>query len=153
GRRLGSLRRSVREVSAMPNFEVFTRRMVPMTKQPSVTIQKRGTISLNRAAQVALGEPEAIELLFDRREQVVGIRALDPGEQHAYPLRPQGKKNAGTYLIAGTAFTRYYGIDTEVSRRWVATIEDGVLCVDLKKEGAIVTSNRKGHGSPEDSTV
>lgn len=137
----------------MPDFEVFTRRMVPMTKQPSVTIQKRGLISLNRSAQVALGEPEAIELLYDRDQQIVGIRPVDAKEPHAYPLRTQGGKTDGTYLIAGTAFKKYHGISTETSRRFVAEVQDGVLCIDLKTDGAIVTSNRNSRGVAEDTAA
>lgn len=137
----------------MPDFEVFTRRMVPMTKQPSVTIQKRGLISLNRSAQVALGEPEAIELLYDREQKIVGIRPVDPKEPHAYPLRAQGGKTDGTYLIAGTAFTKYYGISTEISRRFVAEMQDGVLCIDLNKDSTIVTSNRNSRGGSEDAAA
>ena len=49
-------------------FETFTRRMVPLVKKPTVTIQKRGTLSFNKAAQVALGEPEAVELLYYKKK-------------------------------------------------------------------------------------
>jgi hypothetical protein len=125
-----------------PNFEVFTKRMVPMTRQPFVTIQKRGTLSLNKAAQAALGEPEAVELLFDPVERILGLRPVDPKTQHAYPLRSQGGKEIGPYIVAGTAFTKYYNIDTSVSRRWVGVMEDGILTVNVKEEGTVVTSNR-----------
>ncbi len=135
----------------MPNFEVFTRRMIPMTKQPAVTIQKRGLISLNKSAQVALGEPEAVELLFDPVERIVGIRGVDPTVGHAYPLRAQGGHSDGTYLVAGTAFTRYYDIDTTISKRWPVQIEDGLLLVNLQDEATIVTSNRNLTRKDEDS--
>ena len=57
----------------MADFEVFTRRMVPLVKQPTATLQKRGTMSLNKAAHVALGSPDAVELLYDRAEQIIGM--------------------------------------------------------------------------------
>ncbi len=126
----------------MPNFETFTKRMVPLVKQAAVTIQKRGTMSVNRAAYVALGEPEAVELLYDATEQIVGFRSAKKDMEHAYPMRPQGAKTDGPYIVAGTAFTKYYGIDTTVSRRWHARMEDNILCIDLKEEGTVVTSNR-----------
>jgi hypothetical protein len=106
-----------------------------------VTIQKRGTISMNRAAYVALDSPDTVELLYDLADRVVGLRAVDHLVEHAYPVRSVGA-DGSSYLIAGTAFTKYYGIDTEVSRRWPAELQDGVLCVDLKEDGTIVTSNR-----------
>jgi hypothetical protein len=57
-------------------------------------------------------------------------------------MRPQGGKEDGPYLVAGTAFTKYYGIDTSVSRRWQAAMEGDILCVDLKQESTVVTGNR-----------
>ncbi|MFF0575262.1 hypothetical protein [Streptosporangium saharense] len=130
----------------MPNFETFTRRMVPLAKQPSVTIQKRGTMSLNAAAYAALGEPEAVELLYDRDERIVGFRAAPRGAEHAYPLRAQ----TGTYIVSGTAFTKYYRIDTTISRRWVGYLDEDVLCVDLGQPGTEVTSNRNGNRASAD---
>lgn len=127
----------------MPQFEVFKKRMVPLIKTPYVTIQKRGTMGFNAAAHAALGSPQAIELLFDPHDRIMGVRAVDPHAQHAYPIRPNsGDQHARTFLVSGTAFVRYYGIDTTVSRRWPATMQDGILCVDLKEPGTEVTGNR-----------
>lgn len=124
-------------------FEVFTKRMAPLGKKPSVTIQKRGLFSINRAAHALLGEPKTVELLFDRQDHVVGMRAVDEDAPHAYVLRPQSPaKDTGPLIIAGGLFTQFYEIDTSVSRRWIPTFEDGILRVDLKTEGVIATSNR-----------
>lgn len=130
----------------MPNFEVFDRRMVPLTNKPTVVVQKTGVLSLNKAAQVALGEPEAVELLYDAKAQIIGLRPASQDKLNAYPLRPQ-RPDVGPYLVAATAFTRYYKIDTAVSRRWSAEVDDGVLCVDLTSEHAVVTSNRSNRGT------
>lgn len=126
----------------MPNFETFTKRMAPLAKKPYVTIQKRGTISLNAAAHAALGEPDAVELLYDRNERVVGLRAVSKEAEHAYALRAQAGKNVGPFIVSGTAFAKYYKIDTTVSRRWVGQLEGDILCIDLKQPGTEVTSNR-----------
>lgn len=42
-----------------------------------------------------------------------------------YPLRPQSAE-VGPYMIAGHAFTTFYGIDTTLSRHCVAAMIDGV---------------------------
>jgi hypothetical protein len=138
----------------VPNFEVFTRRMVPLVKAPYVTIQRRGTMSFNKAAHAAMGEPQAVELLFDAGEQIIGVHPVEPATEHAYPIRAtSGNQEKGPFLVAGTAFTKYYKIDTSVSKRWVGVMADGVLCIDLKQDGTVVTSNRSGRGSREDSTA
>jgi len=126
----------------MPQFEVFRKRMAPLVKQPYVTIQHRGTMSFNKAAHHALGSPEAIELLFDPNEQIIGVRAVDPRVEHAYPIRVTNAETS--FIVSGRAFTHYYGIPTDISRRYPAEILDGVLCIDLKGGGTEVTSNRKG---------
>jgi hypothetical protein len=125
------------------NFETFTRRLVPLNDRAYVTIQKRGTISVNHAAFEALGSPKAVELLYDVEAEVVGLRAIDATAEHAYPVRPAGA-NGRSYLIAGTAFTKHYGIDTKVSRRWAAKLEDSVLLVDLREAGTEISGNRSG---------
>lgn len=130
-------------------FEVFTKRMVPLIQQPYVTLQKRGTISMNRSAYHALGGPEAVELLYDHEASIVGFRAVEPTVEHAYALRAMGarKEDSGTFMLSGTAFFKYYKIDTSEARRYPATMTDGVLCLDLSQEGTVVTSNRSGSGA------
>ena len=127
----------------MPNFQTFTKRLVPLVKKPAVTIQKRGTISMNKAAHAALGEPPAVELLYDPEEKVVGFRGIDPSESHAYPLRTTPGETS--FILSGRAFTKYFQIATEVSTRYDAALDGDVLCVDLKHDGQVVTSNRNGH--------
>ncbi len=131
----------------MPTWETFKKRMVPLTKAPYVTIQKRGTMSFNKSAHAALGSPEAVELLYDADAQIIGVRAVEPTVEHAYPIRATGggkNDDAGSYMVSGRAFTVYYKIDTEVSRRYPATMADDILCIDLTGQATEVTSNRNG---------
>jgi hypothetical protein len=128
----------------VPNFETFTKRMVPLTKAPYVTIQKRGIMSLNKSAWVALGSPEAIEFLYDPEEQIIALKGVDPNVEHAYPIR--GTKTDGPWIVSGTAFTRYFKIATDVSRRYTPYVDGDLLCIDLKMGGTEVTSNRVRNG-------
>jgi hypothetical protein len=130
-------------------FEVFKKRMVPLTGAPYATIQKRGTVSLNKAAHHLLGSPEAIELLYDAESRVIGFRTVETSVEHAYTVRSMGGASrsdtaATTYMISGTAFFNYYEIDTSEARRYPVELVDGILCLDLKREGTVVTSNRLG---------
>ncbi|WP_345482153.1 hypothetical protein [Amnibacterium soli] len=131
-------------VAELPGFETFTKRMVPLGKNPYVTVQKRGLLSFNKAAHAALGAPEAVELLYNPQARLIAVRPVDVDVPHAYKFRSVGgQKNEGaTLLVAATAFTNYYNIPTEVSVRRPVRIEDGVLYIDLKDEGTVVTSNR-----------
>ncbi len=123
-------------------FETFDRRWRPLPDKPTVTIQRAGAISFNRAAYELLGEPDAVELLFDRDAQCVAVRAADPSLNHTYPLQSAAKKERQTFVISGKAFIKYYGLDTSKSIRREATVYDGMVVVDLADKGIEVTSNR-----------
>ena len=120
-------------------WEEFSRKSAPIGAKPYVTLQRRGAISINRAAYEVLGKPVAVKLLYDRSDHMVGLRPTEPGVEGSYPVRTQASSN---WLIAGTAFTAHYGIDTSVARRYEAEMIDDVLAVDLKREGVEVTGPR-----------
>lgn len=125
-------------------FEVFEKGSAPLPTVPAVTIQKRGLMSINRAAFALIGSPNAVELLWDKERRIIGIRGAEATNPNAYPARPQtASSNRGPMLVAGNLFTRYIELDTSVAKRWTPTIEDGVLCIDLKTPGQKVLSNRQ----------
>lgn len=130
-------------------FEVFDKRMAPLAKAPSVTIQKRGIFSINKAAHKLIGEPETLELLYDRDEQVIALRSSSAA--HAYKLRPQSARDTGQVVLAATAFTLYFDIDTTVSRRWTPYEKDEMLCIDLKGKSVEIHGNRTKRASEASS--
>lgn len=83
-----------------------------------------------------------------RVHKPMSVLAVDPTVEHAYPLRAPTTKKERSFILSGTAFTKYYGIDTTVSIRRRAYMDDGVLCIDLNDPGTVVTSNRQGTGGP-----
>ena len=133
-------------------FEVFDKRMTPLAKAPSVTIQKRGVISLNKAAHDLVDNAETVELLYDRDRRVMALRAADDSSPHAYAVRNGSKRGPGQAIVSATAFTQHYVIDTTATRRWKPFVEDGMLCVDLTAEGTVITGNRTQTMAPADPT-
>jgi len=124
-------------------FEVFEKKSAPLAKVPNVTIQRRGLLSLNRAAYALLNDPEAVLLMWDADRKIIGLKAASIEEPNAYPARPQSAKTGkGPIMVAGTLFTQYYKIDTTESRRWIPSLEGDILCIDLSKDGQKVASNR-----------
>lgn len=139
-----------REEDGDLGFEVFQKGSAPVATVPSVTIQKRGLMSLNRAAHRLLDSAEAVELLWDSERRVIGIRPAPIESPNAYPARPQSAvSDKGPILIAGSLFTRFIGLDTSQAQRWVPSVEDGILCIDLNAPAQRVTSNRsRGRSEP-----
>jgi hypothetical protein len=130
---------------SLPDFEVFKNKngRANMPTDPTLTISCAGHFTLNRPAFEALGEPEAVELLYAREQQIIGIRAVDPDSPNAY--RTQSTNQARSFVVSGRAFMRYYEItlDAAVSAmRWPAAMVEEVLCVDLSQPGIQVTKGR-----------
>ena len=116
----------------------------------SVTIQKRGIFSINKAAHKLIGEPATVELLFDKDNQIVALRESD--QPHAYAIRPQSqRRDTGQVILSATAFTQFYEIDTSISRRYKPYERDGMLCIDLKGPSVEVVGNRSKRTSAVDS--
>lgn len=128
-------------------FEVFEKGSAPAPTVPSVTIQKRGLFSLNDAAYRLIGEPEAVQFLWDSQRRLIGIRGVPLSAPNAYPARRQNpakesRRNRGPILAAGTMFTKYIELDTSTAKRWNPTLEDDMLVIDLKEPGQTVIANR-----------
>ena len=134
-------------------FEVFDKRMTPLSKAPSVTIQKRGVISLNKAAHDLIGNAETVELLFDRDRNIMALRAAEDTSPHAYAVRNGSKRGPGQAIVSATAFTAHYRIDTTATRRWKPFVEDDMLCVDLATEGTVITGNRTKPVTPAEAAA
>ncbi len=130
----------------MEGFEVFEKYHSRSVKELYATIQKRGTISLNRASFRAMGSPKFAELLFNRSKRLIAIRPATAASGRTVPIRMQG--HSESYLIAGLTFTKEYDIDTSVARRFVATMERDMLIIDLNSPSTDATGPRaRGDGS------
>lgn len=133
----------------MAQFEVFKRNRSPAIKTPAVTLMHRGQLSINDAAFVELGSPMAVELMYSRPDRLIGIRAVDPAEPHAYVPRTATKNQGhGPYIVSGAAFFSHFGIDVPHTTRHAVTVEDGVLLIDLKKPGVTITTGDNTSADP-----
>jgi len=130
----------------VPNFEEFSRTAARAGRgNPMFTLQARGLLSFNQAAFAALGEPDAVALLYDGDNHVVALRKVDLTHANAYQVRKQ--QNTQSYLVGAQAFTAYYSIPTPRARRFPGVdYGDGVWGFALD-QGAPV-QNRRGAQEP-----
>lgn len=130
-------------------FTVYQKGSAPVATVPTLTIQKRGLLSVNRAAYEMMGQPDAVELLWDADRRVIGLRGAPVDGPNSYPVRAQSANSSkGPLLIAGSLFTRYIELDTTEAKRWVPEMEGDVLCVDLNKPHQRAASNRSKRKTP-----
>ena len=101
-----------------------------------LSIQRHGTISLNRPALELLGTSKFVVFMYDRENATIGLRGTD-SEADGYPVRPALAKgvspeDATTFVISGRAFLKFYDITPASSCRFQPYLnDDGVLCVAL----------------------
>ena len=122
-------------------FVEFDKRAAVASKSPFVTLQRKGPFSFNQAAYDLLGKPEAVTLLYDEDERVIGFKPTSISNPRAFPLRPQGQ-NAVTFVVAGQAFAKHFGIDTSTARRYAVEKREDMVILDLKSESTDVTGPR-----------
>jgi hypothetical protein len=138
----------------LPNFESFDRSLVVRAKTPTVRIRARGTLSLNVAAFLSLGSPQAVELLFDQVARIIGLRPIDHHFAHPCLMGSSSTSGRGPHVVSVLAFLRYYELHLSQTLRWVPYLDDGVLCVNLDDPAAVpVTSNRSASQRSPNLTV
>lgn len=127
-------------------FERFNQRHITIAGSPFVAIQRGGRVmTINRPAYEMLGSPEAVELLYSKKNRAIGIRQVSKKEPYARPLRAQGRKGyePSNYLVAVQAFTKHYNIDASVAMRFPAEMQEDILTVPLDR-GVVATGPRGG---------
>lgn len=111
-------------------WEEFTQKHVGNPDFIRVSLNPRGIFGLNQKAVDMLGSPEAVVLMFDKANQLIGLKASSPDVNHAYELKRQGTSQS--YFLRAKSFCNFYGIeigDTVVFND--VQMEDGVIVLQL----------------------
>ena len=97
-----------------------------------VTLNRKGEIMIGAKAFNMLGEPENAVLLFDRRNETIGVAPVDGDATNAYPLI--AKKDARHRLLRANLFCRHHKIFVPRTAAFgkVEIDADGILVLDLR---------------------
>lgn len=82
----------------MPDFKKFSRDVARTREEPMFTLQARGLLSLNNVLFRALGEPDAVQLLYDAQERII---ALEKAEKDDPDASRSGSKAAPLPTLLG----------------------------------------------------
>ncbi len=106
--------------------------VVQNTEQIHVTINRRGNLYLNGRTLVAMGEPDAVVMMYDRRQQTIGIKRSPLDRRSAYRLRRKDRDRNGKMLYA-TNFCRRYHINPDKTLAFTNAEVDknGILILSL----------------------
>ncbi len=98
-----------------------------------VTLNAEGKLFFNRRAIEALGEPDGVALMYDRRRSVIGVKPSTLERQGSYKLRRKDTAlRSGGRMISAKNFCRRFAIrPTETLAFTTANIRDDILILDL----------------------
>jgi hypothetical protein len=103
--------------------------------RPHATIRANGQIFLNRIVVDKLGSPDAVALMYDPRNRVIGIKPTRAAEKHAFRLRRSYSSRSRGRQIAAIPFLRRHKILPTVAIGFLAPTvnRDAVLLLDLNE--------------------
>ena len=116
------------------DFEIFEAGpVVKDTDRVHVTINKLGHIFLNRRMLEALGEPDAVTLMYDRRRSIIGVMPSPLHRSHAFPLRRKDRKTSRGRMVHANNFCKHYSIRPTETLAFLSPVvnKDGILVLDL----------------------
>lgn len=128
-------------------FELFSRKVAALTKEPLATVLKSGTVGLNAAAREMIEQSMMVELLYDKSRSILALRPAEDSP-HAYKFRKPSE--TGYTSVFAAALFEAYEIDISESRRFVPYMEQGMLCIDLAGEYTSVGRRSKSRDASED---
>src|ERR1043166_6871895 len=95
-----------------PKWEVFEGQQYGASArtEPRVTINSKSTFVLNEAAWEALDCADAVELQFDSRQRLIGLKPIDPRKRNAFAIKLVDKRRRGRRIHVA-AFCRFHHLD------------------------------------------
>jgi hypothetical protein len=96
------------------------------------TMNRKGTIALNRAADERMGSPAAYQLLYDSANNTIGLKPTALSMRNAYPAQKSGR-HGGRKVNAYRLLTECSLVIKETLEFPDAEIdEDGILILNLR---------------------
>ena len=98
-----------------------------------VSLSPKGKFSIGRVAWQRMGEPKAVNILFDPPNNRLGLKPTIKNGRHAYPVCLY-EKRTGRRAVHGCGAIKEFGIRLpETVRFYDADIDqDGILILDLR---------------------
>ncbi|MEP6787909.1 MAG: hypothetical protein ABJB40_05725 [Acidobacteriota bacterium] len=100
---------------------------VPSKERLSVSINAKNVLTLNRYTREILDRPEAVLVMFNKRDMMIGLSATHAGDPDSFEVKPKG--GGANYVIHIAPFAE------------PGLTREGYLTLDLKR--TINVSNRR----------
>lgn len=115
----------------------------PSRESMHVTLNEHGVLLMNKKAWETMGEPDHIVFLFDRLNNMIGIRSGSAEEQNAFPVR--GLQNYSRIVYA-SPFCINYGLEIDRTMKFneVEFDDQGILRLMLKTATGVSRKQKRG---------
>jgi hypothetical protein len=119
-----------------PHFETFQGRGSKNRHDPipTIALMKQGPntrLGVNSRGDELLGKPPFIELLYDPKARIVGVRACAESTPYSYALEGARRSGRTGWQVSAGAFVAHYGITVSETITRVATLDGDVLFIAL----------------------
>jgi hypothetical protein len=131
-------RTSIRTVPAFREYQRGGDGGSRKVRGKTVTVQRRGLMSLSEDAWAELGSPDTVTFLVDWDKRLIGFRPCRRNARNAIAVREPQR------ILSAIPVLKALGADLTQSRRYTLHVEDGLPpYIDLNEDAPVVTSNRK----------
>ena len=113
----------------------------PSNERLSVSINAKYVLTLNRYTRRILGEPEWVQVMFNKREGMIGLSPTHADDPDGFQVRPKG--GGQNYTIHIAPFCRHHNILIHATERFAkpGLTREGYLTLDINN--TINVSNRR----------
>lgn len=110
------------------------RHLLSEVQEPTLSVQKGGSLGVNLRLYKALGEPQYVEFLWNG-DRTIGLKPTNTKTRKSYPVRPQESQTS--FVISAIAPLRWARVPlTDKVRYYHPEIEDGIAYFDFEPDGA-----------------
>lgn len=102
-------------------------------REVRVTLGQKGVFYLNGVAYDALGQPAAVEILYEGNRRIIGLKPVDLRKHNAFPIKIHG---TGTYKrISAAAFCQHFRIKLRETVLFDGADlnDEGVMLLDMNR--------------------
>ncbi len=112
----------------------------PRNSDFAITINRDFVLKMNRYTRNILGDPEAILLMYNPDENVIGIAATHKDDPDGFSVKVKG---GISYVVHTAPFCRHHGLFFQATEKFVmpGLTREGYVTLDLKNTS--VASRRK----------
>ncbi len=103
----------------------------PRSSRRYVSINPRGLILFNEKVYLEFGKPEAVVLLFDKANSMIGLSPANRKLKEAFPVRSKDSY----WFVRASVFCRHHGIRLNTTERFADPEIDGegIMLLDLTR--------------------